>query len=134
MTYRELDINISFGIVGAFIGALIGNIDGLLIALIVFMVIDYITGVLSAIVKKKLNSAIGYNGILKKCAMLLVVIVGNVIDTMVLQTGSTCRTAVILFYLSNEGISICENYCSMGLPFPEKLKKILEQIKNDDFT
>lgn len=130
MTYKQLDVCISFGIVGAFLGALIGELDGLLIALIIFMVVDYITGVLSAIVKKKVNSNVGYVGILRKCAMLLVVIVANVLDTLVLKEGSVCRTAVILFYLSNEGISIMENYCKMGLPFPEKLKKVLEQLKD----
>lgn len=130
MNDKLIDLNISFGIIGAFIGALIGRVDGLLIALVVFMVVDYITGVLGAIVKKKLNSNVGYIGILRKCAMLLVVIIGNVIDTLVLQSGSVCRTAVILFYLSNEGVSIMENYCKLGLPFPDKLKKVLEQLKD----
>lgn len=132
MNYDRVDMNISFGIVGAFIGALIGKIDGLLTALIIFMVIDYITGVLSAIVAKKLDSNIGYKGILRKSAMLLVVIIGNTIDVYVLQSGSVARTSVILFYLSNEGISIIENYCKMGLPFPEKLKKILEQLTKEE--
>lgn len=132
MTYDRIDMNISFGIVGAFIGALIGKIDGLLIALIIFMVVDYITGVLSAIISKKLDSNIGFKGILRKSAMLLVVIIGNTIDVYVLQSGSVARTSVILFYLSNEGISIIENYCKMGLPFPEKLKKILEQLTKEE--
>lgn len=132
MIETKVDLNITFAVIGAFIGILIGDVDGLLIALIIFMIIDYITGVLSAIVKKCVNSNIGYAGILKKCAMLLVVIVGNVLDTLVLKEGCVCRTAVILFYLSNEGISIIENYCKMGLPFPEKIKKILEQLKDND--
>lgn len=132
MSTKQIDLSITFGIIGAFLGALIGELDGLLIALIIFMTVDYITGVLAAIVKKKLNSEIGYTGILKKCAMLLVVIIGNVIDTLVIKNGSACRTAVILFYLSNEGISIIENYCHMGLPFPEKLKKVLEQLKENN--
>ena len=132
MNYDRIDMNISFGIVGAFIGALIGKIDALLTALIIFMVIDYITGVLSAIIAKKLDSNIGYKGILRKSAILLVVIIGNTIDVYVLQSGSVARTSVILFYLSNEGISIIENYCKMGLPFPEKLKKILEQLTKEE--
>lgn len=132
MTFNEFDVNLRFGIVGAFIGALIGRLDGLLIALIIFMVIDYLTGVIAAIIKRELNSAIGYKGLLKKAAMLLVVILGNTIDTKVLQSGSVARTAVILFYLSNETISILENYNEMGLPFPEKLKKILEKLNEND--
>ena len=131
MIYRE-DIDISFAIVGALIGALIGEVNGLLIALIVFMVVDYITGVLAAIMSKKLSSAVGFRGLIGKACILLVVILGNVVDVYVVQSGAVCRTACILFYLSNEGISIVENYCILGLPFPEKLKKVLEQLTNDD--
>lgn len=131
MKVNRLDLNLSLGGVGAIIGALIGDLNGLLIALIIFMVVDYISGVLAAVYQKKVNSTIGYNGILKKAAMLLVVILGNALDVYVLKNGSACRSAVILFYLSNELISILENYNKLDLPFPEKLKKILEQLNKE---
>ena len=129
--YKE-DIDISFAIVGAFIGLLIGDLNGLLIALIIFMIIDYITGVLAAVYRRKLSSAVGFRGLIGKACILLVVILGNVVDVYVLQSGAVCRTACILFYLSNEGISIMENYCNMDLPFPEKLKRVLEQLTNEN--
>lgn len=131
MMYKE-DIDISFAIVGAFIGLLIGDLNGLLIALIIFMIIDYITGVLAAVYRRKLSSAVGFRGLIGKACILLVVILGNVVDVYVLQSGAVCRTACILFYLSNEGISIMENYCNMDLPFPEKLKRVLEQLTNEN--
>ena len=130
--FDKVDVNISLGIIGGFIGLLIGDLTGALVALLVFMVIDYITGVLVAITRHRVNSNVGALGIVKKACMLLVVIIGNVIDVYVLQTQGVCKNIVIFFYLSNEGISICENYNKLGLPFPEKLKKVLEQLTNDD--
>lgn len=130
--FDKVDVNISLGIIGGFIGLLIGDLTGALIALLVFMVIDYITGVLVAITRHRVNSNVGAMGIVKKACMLLVVIIGNVIDVYVLQTQGVCKNIVIFFYLSNEGISICENYNKLGLPFPEKLKKVLEQLTRDE--
>ena len=130
--FDRIDANISLGIIGGFIGLLIGDLTGALLALLVFMIIDYITGVLVAIVRHKVNSEIGALGIVKKACMLLVVIIGNVIDVYVLQSAGVCKNIVIFFYLSNEGISICENYNKLGLPFPEKLKRVLEQLTRDD--
>lgn len=132
MNIDKIDVNIGLGIIGGLIGVLIGDLNGALIALIVFMVIDYITGVLAAIVRHAVNSEIGAVGIIKKACMLLVVIIGNIIDVFVLKTEGVCKNIVIFFYLSNEGISICENYAKLGLPFPEKLKKILVQLTNDE--
>lgn len=130
--FNKLDANITLGIIGGFLGLLIGDLSGALIALLVFMVIDYITGVLVAITRHRVNSNVGALGIVKKGCMLLVVIIGNVLDVYVLQTDGVCKNIVIFFYLSNEGISICENYNKLGLPFPEKLKKVLEQLTQDE--
>ena len=130
--FDKVDVNISLGIIGGFIGLLIGDLTGALIALLVFMVIDYITGVLVAITRHRVNSEVGAMGIVKKACMLLVVIIGNVIDVYVLRSAGVCKNIVIFFYLSNEGISICENYNKLGLPFPEKLKKVLEQLTRDE--
>lgn len=99
-----------------------------MIALLAFVAIDYVTGVMCAIVDKKLSSAVGFKGIFKKILIFALVGVGHILDTMVIGTGSVLRTAVIFFYLSNEGISLIENAGYLGLPIPAKLKAVLEQL------
>lgn len=117
---------------GGFLGWFMGGLDGLLYALIAFVVVDYITGVLRAAVERKLSSRIGARGIAKKVAIFLIIGVANVTDIYLLNNGSALRTAVILFYCSNEGISLLENATALGLPVPEKLKKILSQLRKKD--
>lgn len=117
---------------GAILGAFIGGLSGLLMALIWLMVCDYITGVLCAIKSKKLNSSVGFWGILKKCLILMMVGVANMLDVKVIGTGSVLRSAVTMFYISNDGISILENITKLGLPIPKKLRAVLEQLKEDD--
>ena len=118
--------------IGAILGAFIGGLSGLLVALIWLMVCDYITGVLCAIKNKKLNSSVGFWGIVKKCLILMMVGVANMLDVKVIGTGSVLRSAVTMFYISNDGISILENITKLGLPIPNKLKAVLEQLKEDD--
>ena len=89
---------------GGWLGYFLGGLDGLLIALIVFAVLDYITGVMCAIADRKLSSAVGFRGICRKVLIFALVGVGHVLDTHVVGTGSALRTAVICFYLSNEGV------------------------------
>ena len=113
-------------------GVFLGGWDGFLYALTAFIVIDYLTGVMAAIIKKELSSEVGFKGIFKKILIFTLVGVGSIIDTYVLKDGSVIRTAVIFFYLSNEGISILENTSIIGLPIPQKLKDILEQLKEKD--
>lgn len=116
---------------GAWIGAFIGPCDGLLIALIAFMSIDYLTGVGCAIVAHNVSSEIGFKGLFRKTLILVIVGVGNLIDTKVLAGGgAVIRSAVIFYYLSNEGISILENAGRLGLPIPERLKNVLEQLRH----
>ena len=110
-------------------GFLWGELDGLLYALIAFMAFDYLTGIAVACVNKNLSSAIGFKGIAKKIIILVLVAVGHLIDAHILGGGSVCRSAVIGFYLANEGISILENAGNLGLPLPKKLVAILEQLK-----
>lgn len=105
-----------------------GGMDNLLIALIVFAAVDYATGVLAAIFEKKLNSQVGFKGIAKKVLMFLIVGIANVIDVRLIQTGSGFRTATIIFYIANEGVSLLENASRCGLPVPKKLKDILTQL------
>lgn len=121
-----------FAAMGGAVGAVLGGFDGFLYALIVFVAVDYATGVMVGILNKELSSRIGFRGIFKKVMIFCLVAVGHIIDTHVIGNGSVLRTAVIFFYLSNEGISILENAALIGLPIPKKLKEVLEQIKEDD--
>lgn len=130
-------IQLIFTAVGGWLGWFLGGSDGLLFALIAFVVIDYITGVMCAISDKKLSSAVGFKGICKKVLIFALVALGHILDTRVIGAGSVLRTAVIFFYLSNEGISLLENAAHLGLPVPKKLKDVLEQLhkrseKEDD--
>lgn len=109
---------------------LYGDMNGLLVALFVVIVLDYITGLLKAGIKKELSSEVGFKGILKKMLILLVVALAHLIDNCV-GSGETWRNIAIVFYISNEGISILENAVACGLPVPKKLKEILEQLEND---
>ena len=117
-----------FTAAGGWLGYFLGGCDGLLIALVIFAVADYITGVMCAISDKKLSSEVGFKGICRKVIIFMLVGVAHVIDVNVIATGSVLRTAVIFFYLSNEGVSLLENAGHLGLPIPEKLKDVLEQL------
>ena len=123
-------IQIAFSAIGGFIGWLLGGFDGFLYALIAFAVIDYITGVMCAISDKKLSSEVGFKGICRKVLIFVLVGIGNLVDMYVLGEAGVLRTAVIFFYLSNEGVSLLENSAHLGLPIPQKLKSVLEQLHN----
>ena len=117
---------------GGGLGYFLGGWDGFLYALLAFVVIDYITGLMCAILDKKLSSEVGFRGIFKKVLIFSLVAIGNIVDQSVIGEGSVIRTAVIFFYLSNEGVSILDNAAHIGLPVPQKLKNILEQLHNRD--
>ena len=119
-------------LIGAMLGALLGTLDGVLVALLICIFLDYVTGIIHAIYTKTLSSEVGFKGLMRKGVILLVVILSNTLDVYVMRAGSTCRTAVCLFYISNEGISILENAVAIGLPLPQKLKDILEDLTNDN--
>ena len=121
-------IQVAFAALGGFLGWFLGGVDGFLYALIAFVVIDYITGVMCAIADKSLSSAIGFKGICRKVLIFALVGVGHILDTQVVGNGSVMRTAVIFFYISNEGVSLIENAVHLGLPVPQKLKDVLEQL------
>ena len=123
-------IQLAFTALGGWLGYFLGGADGMLIALIVFVALDYVTGVMCAIVDKKLSSAVGFKGIFKKVLIFALVGIGHILDTHVIGSGGAMRTAVICFYLSNEGLSLLENAAHIGLPIPEKLKEILAQLHN----
>jgi len=116
--------------VGGGLGYFLGGWDGFLYALLAFVIIDHVTGLMCAVLDKNLSSEIGFRGIFKKVLIFSLVAIGNIVDQSVIGDGSVIRTAVIFFYLSNEGVSILENAAHIGLPVPQKLKDILEQLHN----
>ena len=121
-------IQLIFASIGGWLGWFLGGCDGLLYALIAFVAIDYITGVMCAVIDHRLSSEVGFKGIFKKVLIFLLVGVANILDVQVIGTGCVLRTAVIFFYISNEGVSLLENAAYLGLPVPEKIKTVLEQL------
>ena len=127
-TIQVIFTGVIFTGVGGWLGYFLGGCDGLLYALVLFVVVDYITGVMCAAADHKLSSEVGFKGICRKVLIFLLVGIGHVLDAQIIGTGSVLRTAVIFFYLSNEGVSLLENAGHLGLPIPEKLKVVLEQL------
>lgn len=121
-------VQLAFAAIGGWLGWFMGGCDGLLFALIAFVAADYITGVMCAIIDKKLSSEVGFKGIFKKVLIFILVGVANILDVQVIGSGCVLRTAVIFFYISNEGVSLLENAGHLGLPIPAKLKDVLEQL------
>lgn len=124
-------LELAFAAFGGFIGWFLGGFDGFLYALVVFVVMDYFTGVLAAGVRKDLSSEVGFKGIAKKVCIFVLVGIANIVDTQVIHDGAAIRTAVIFFYLANEGISILENSTVIGLPVPQKLREMLQQLTEE---
>lgn len=121
-------ISIAFGVIGGLIVSFLGGWDGLAITLVSFIVLDWITGLLKAIYNKNLSSYTGFKGIIKKVVILIVVGVAVLLET---NMGiPAIREIVMMFFIANEGISLLENVSQMGIPFPEKLKDILIQLRN----
>ena len=121
-------IQLVFTGIGGWLGYFLGGWDGLLYALIAFVAIDYVTGVMCAISNHTLSSEVGFKGICRKVLIFLLVGIGSILDAHVIGSGSVLRTAVIFFYISTEGVSILENAARLGLPVPEKIKVVLEQL------
>lgn len=121
-------IQMVFAAVGGWLGYYLGGCDGLLLALVAFAAADYLTGVMCAVSDRKLSSNVGFKGICRKVMIFLLVGIANILDVHVIGTGSVLRTAVIFFYISNEGVSLLENAAHLGLPVPEKIKAVLEQL------
>lgn len=115
--------------IGAALGFLFGEVTGLFWALLAFMVLDYVTGIINAVISRTLSSEVGFKGLAKKFVILIFVAVGHIIDTYILGGTPAIMSAVMLFYLANEGISIIENAARLGLPVPKKLVEIMEQLK-----
>ena len=119
-------------VIGGFCGLLWGKLDGVMMALLAFIAIDYITGLMVGISTKTLNSSTVFKGLAKKVFILLLVLIANILDTHVMGGSGVVRGVVIAFYLANEGISILENAGKLGVPYPEKLRDVLEQLKETE--
>lgn len=123
----------TISLICAVAGFFFGSLDGLILALLAFMALDFVTGLIVGIVKKKLSSEICFDGLLKKGLILIIVSIGHILDTQIFGgESSVCRSAVIGFYLANEGLSVLENVGMLGMPLPDKLRKTLEQLRNDN--
>ena len=118
--------------VGGFCGLLWGKLDGVMLALLIFISIDYITGLMVGISTKTLNSSTGFKGLAKKVFILLLVLIANILDVHIMGGSGVVRGVVIAFYIANEGISILENAGKLGVPYPQKLKEVLEQLKESE--
>ncbi len=105
-----------------------GPWDALIIALVIFVVLDYITGIAKAAVRSELSSKAGFHGLLKKVAIFVLVAIGTVMDSVIPAANHAIRSAVIMFYIANEGLSILENAGEIGLPMPEALKAALKKL------
>ncbi|MBR4960518.1 MAG: phage holin family protein [Clostridia bacterium] len=121
---------LAFTAVGGWLGWFLGGCDGLLYALIAFAVVDYVTGIMCAINNKTLSSSVGFRGICRKALIFAFVGIAHILDLYVIGTGSVLRTAIIFFYISNEGVSLMENASHLGMPIPTKLKDVLAQLHN----
>lgn len=114
---------------GGLIMKALGGCDTLLVVLLGFIAVDYTSGVVLAIRNRKLNSRVGFYGLLKKAMILLVVFLAHLLDAV---TGfDAVRSMAVMFYISNEGISILENLGKLGVAYPQKLKDILEQLEDE---
>ncbi|NLG93653.1 MAG: phage holin family protein [Clostridiales bacterium] len=117
---------------GSLINWLLGGFDSLIFALIAFTAMDTLSVVLLGITDKRVTKKIGIKSISKKMMMFVLASLGNIIDQHVIGYGSSLRTMIILFYLSNEGINIIGNAGKMGLPLPDKLKEAIQQLNGSD--
>lgn len=119
-------------IMATFFTWIFGTWDIAIAILIIFMVLDYLTGVIVAYQNRTLNSEVGFKGLIKKCMILVILIVAVMLDRL-LNTGTwVFRTLVCYFYIANEGISLLENVSNLGVKIPEKLKNALEQLNKED--
>ena len=132
MTKWQAAIDGTAAFFGALFGFFFGEAGGLLYVLTAFMVMDYITGLIAAGIAHRISSEIGFKGLAKKLLILAFVSMGHILDSFVLSGTPAVMSAVMLFYIANEGISIIENAAQLGMPIPKKLKMLLEQLKDSD--
>lgn len=121
-------ISVIGGLVCGFIVSLFGGWDVMLYTILFFTILDYFTGILKAVYKKELSSAIGFKGIVKKIMVFVVIAVAYNVQRM---TGDTIplREIVIVFFICNEALSILENAAEF-INIPQQLKDVLLQLRD----
>lgn len=132
MKIMEKYFNVIVAVLATFFTYIFGVWDLAMQVLIVFMTLDYGTGVLYAYLIGQLSSEVGFKGLVKKCMILVVVIIGVMLDRMLGNGTWMFRTLVCYFYIANEGISLLENVGNIGIPIPNKIRNALEQLNKDD--
>jgi len=123
-------IKVVFSFIFTILGYFLGGFDVMMITLLIFMLADYVTGIIKAVKEKKVSSKTGAQGILKKIVILILVGISNLLGIAVEIEG--LRYIIISFYLANEGISIIENASKIGVPIPQKIKDVLDQLKSKE--
>ena len=119
---------------GGALGWFLGGMSDLIYALIIFTILDYLTGFARAAMARELSSRVGARGIVKKVGIFLIVGVAHLADVYLLGDSGALRSAVIFFYLSNEGLSIIENADALGVPIPGKLTEFLAKVHDQSDT
>lgn len=128
MIYVKIAVSTLLGLGWGFLG----GEDALLRTLILFVLLDYLTGVMRAILAKKLSSEVGFRGIFQKMLIFIMVGVAHMVDLQLIGSGAMLRSATIFFYAANEGISILENATALGVPVPSKLQSVLAQFQQEE--
>lgn len=129
MNIYDEKVNALIAFLGTVFTWLFGAWDIALIILITFMLLDYLTGLIRAYINKELSSNTGFNGLVRKSVIFVVLILAVSLDRL-MNTGTWLfRTLIAYFYIANEGLSILENCVAIGLPFPSQLTDALEQLK-----
>ena len=118
----------AFSTVGSWLGWAFGELDGFLIALVAFVAIDFFTGMLRSIVEKQLSDTLGLRGVFQKLLIFVMVALAHTMDAQLTHSGAAIRTTVLMFYITNEGVSLLDNATAIGLPVPDKLRDILENL------
>ncbi|MDR0859257.1 MAG: phage holin family protein [Oscillospiraceae bacterium] len=124
-------VQLAMATVGGFIGWYLGPPDGLLYVLLAMSVGDFLTGVVRAAISGELSSKASFIGIFRKISIFILVGVAHLADANIFGGGNALRTAVIFFYISNEGISLLENAADLGLPIPKVLTNMLAKMKKE---
>ena len=131
------DCGIDF-LLASFVGLLgwfFGGLDGFVKVLLTFTIIDYLSGIAVAFwIKHNLSSSRGFKGIFKKCLIFSFVGIAHILDKYMFGDMQALRTAVCLFYISNEGLSIIENADALGVPFPQMLRDKFKELKSHKDT
>lgn len=118
--------------IGGALAYLFGPWDAPIIVLLCVVAMDYLTGVAYAAVSKELCSTVGFKGLVKKVFIFVLVALAAMLDKLAPATNGAVRSAVCMFYIANEGISILENAGRLGLPLPETLKNALAKLHAEE--